>query len=270
MEMGDLLDWGNIDHLDVSDDKFSLRQKSLKNLQDFFTLGPRNNGNMKAISMQHAQSVPQRKSIFALEDESMDPAAGFPVQPPPIMENETAQTQSQQQQTQPQQQAQPPPQQAQQQQQPSQLHQLSPQSQQGSISSVGSIDPSQLSNKNGNIATSSAGKRSRSSMEASATPQGSLLGNGNMAPTFPNETDWVKDLVNPGLDLNLNFSASTSFDDLKGYFNNQKSGENSINLPKKQAQDFMQQLLAVNGHDASHTIDYSVEFHPIFSILIPH
>lgn len=264
MEMGDLLDWGNIDHLDVSDDKFSLRQKSLKNLQDFFTLGPRNNGNMKAISMQHAQSVPQRKSIFALEDESMDPAAGFPVQPPPIMENETAQTQSQQQQTQPQQQAQPPPQQAQQQQQPSQLHQLLPQSQQGSISSVGSIDPLQLSNKNGNIATSSAGKRSRSSMEASATPQGSLLGNGNMAPTFPNETDWVKDLVNPGLDLNLNFSASTSFDDLKGYFNNQKLGENSINLPKKQAQDFMQQLLAVNGHDASHTIDYSVEFPPNF------
>lgn len=268
MEMGDLLDWGNIDHLDLSEDKFSLRQKSLKNLQDFFTLGPKN-GNMKAVPMQHAQSVPQRKSIFAIEDEPMDPAAGFPIQPPPIMENESVAGQLQQQLQQPQQPQQPPQQQSQQQlqqqsqqsQQPPQqhqLHQLLPQSQQGSVSSVGSIDPLQLSNKNGNVP--SVGKRSRSSMEASITPQASLLGNGGMAPAFPNETDWVRDLVNPAFDLNVNFSANTSFEDLKGYFNNHKLNENTINLPKKQAQDFMQQLLSTNGHDVSQSIDYSVEF----------
>ncbi|KAI5968329.1 hypothetical protein CANMA_002545 [Candida margitis] len=289
MEMGDLLDWGNIDHLDLSDDKFSLRQKSLKNLQDFFTLGPKNS-ELKSVPMQHAQSVPQRKSIFAIDDESMDPTAGFPIQPPPIEENEPApeqlqqpdqlqsqiQTQMQTQpQPQPQSQSQPQQQhqqqqhqqqQHQQQQQPQQqpqLHQLSPQSQQGSISSVGSIDPSHLSNNNnGNVP--SVSKRSRSSMEASTTPQANLLGNANIAPTFPSESDWVKDLVTPAFDLNLNFSANTSFEDLKGYFNNQKLNENTVNLPKKQAQDFMQQLLSASGQDASHSIDYSIEFPPNF------
>ncbi|KAG5420570.1 hypothetical protein I9W82_002451 [Candida metapsilosis] len=255
MEMGDLLDWGNVDHLDLGDDKFSLRQKSLKNLQDFFTLGSKNS-NAKAVPMQHAQSVPQRKSIFAIEDETLDPAIGFPIQPPPIMENEPAALdQLQQPQAQPQAQPQPHEQQ--------QLHQSSPQSLQGSVSSAGSIDPQQLSNKNGN--PPSLGKDTRSSMEASITPQASLLGNGSVAPgSSINTNGWLKDLVNPGFDLNMNFSANTSFEDLKGYFDNQKPNENAINLPKKHAQDFMQQLLSANGHDVSESIDYSIEFPPNF------
>ncbi|KAI5962183.1 uncharacterized protein KGF55_003259 [Candida pseudojiufengensis] len=245
MGMTDLMDWGNIDTLDLGeDDKNALRQKSLKNLHDFFTDGLKKVNNLSnndiqqrngSVSMQQTQSMPQhRNTIFEIEDSLDNQAFSNNLQqnsgiPPPPSIN----------------QIQPQP----------AKQNLSPQSNQGSISSAGSIDPQQLSNKMIN-----SNKRSRSSMENGGTPQGSSV-NG----TSNDSSDWIKDLVGQSLDMNLNFSANTSFDDLKGYFQNSKSIESKGNFPKKQAQDFMQQLLAgSNPNNGAINLDtninYSIEF----------
>ncbi|KAI5954542.1 hypothetical protein KGF54_002317 [Candida jiufengensis] len=242
MGMSGLMDWGNIDSLDLGDEeKFALRQKSLKNIHDFFTDGLKkvsNNQNKgkESIQMQQTQS---RTTIFEIEDS---------------VETQEFNQNSQFQQPQ---QAHLPPSISQIQAPPQQIlsQQLSPQSNQGSVaSSAASIDPQQLSNK-----AAAPIKRSRSTMEnGNGTPQGSNNGTGS-------DSDWIKDLMGPSLDMNLNFSANTSFDDLKGYFqsNNAKTNKLKENFPKKQAQDFMQQLLGsdANGEiNFDNNINYSIEF----------
>lgn len=51
LESNGLLDWDSIDHLDLNDEgKLAMKQKSIKNLHDFFT------DNLKVSSMNHSQS----------------------------------------------------------------------------------------------------------------------------------------------------------------------------------------------------------------------
>ncbi|CAI5757146.1 unnamed protein product [Candida verbasci] len=70
LEMGGLLEWGgamgnNIEPLDLNDDKLAIRQKSLKNLHDFFTDNMKQKANimhqpqhLTSTTMQHSNSLP--------------------------------------------------------------------------------------------------------------------------------------------------------------------------------------------------------------------
>lgn len=195
-ETNGLLDWDSIDHLDLNEEgKTAMKQKSIKNLQEFF------NDKLKSTHMQHSQSVPFEIGMDVLHSyNNLNRHSSIP-QPPQIAPQQI----HSQPPPPPQQQVQPP--EVQQHQNNNHHHHqsppqhISPHSMTDSVSSTKSINPQQL-NHNGQTTTPA-------------------IANGNHntnANTDINQNEWFRDLVFPPFDLNLPFSAHASTEDLRGFF----------------------------------------------------
>ena len=175
--------------------KTAMKQKSIKNLQEFF------NDKLKSTHMQHSQSVPFEIGMDVLHSyNNLNRHSSIP-QPPQIAPQQI----HSQPPPPPQQQVQPPEVQQHQNNNHHHHHQsppqhISPHSMTDSVSSTKSINPQQL-NHNGQTTTPA-------------------IANGNHntnANTDINQNEWFRDLVFPPFDLNLPFSAHASTEDLRGF-----------------------------------------------------
>jgi hypothetical protein len=235
-ESNGLLDWEAIEHLDLNEEgKMAMKQKSIKNLQDFFS------DKLKATHMQHSQSVPFEIGMDVLHSyNNLNHSASIP-QPPQVAPQQIQAQQQQplklhqhiQQQEQRKQSIHQSPQQ-----------QLPPHSVADSVSSTKSINPQQLnSNANGHAMSS-----------ATTT---TTVNNGK--PEEVNQSEWFRDLVFPPFDLNLPFSAHASTEDVRGFFGPTSLLADTNDMYRKQLNHHNNIMPSVQTH-INNASDFSVDY----------